>query len=174
MNSWKTKGVALIAAFLMLSLSTAMADTKDKYTKAGYEAKVKTNDHYVGVVAGVVNTLCPMILTNPKKVCNKKDPVGSALGIQKVMLMGFDDLDDVDEDKMARKVTHVGAALQFFDAVEQFKGFFGPKKAAAAAAKKGNWKEASISEELAWQYIVKTASRAMFAKSMLIEAQNKK
>jgi hypothetical protein len=143
---------------------SVVADSK--YTKADYEKKVKTNDFYVGVVAAVINGLCPKLVKD-KSVCNDKKPVETAVAIQKVMLSGKQDVDDVDEDVLAAKFNSVDAAFQFYDAVEQFKLFLGQKTENGKYAKAKNWKKATIGEEQAWQYIVKVASRAAFAAKMV-------
>ena len=64
-------------------------------------------------------------------------------------------------------ILHAAAAMQFYDAVDQFKLHFPERDAAQKLAKKGKWKEASIREEMAWQYLVKCASRGIFSKKMV-------
>ncbi len=138
------------------------------YTKADYDKKVATNNFYVGVVAAVINNLCPNLVPDYKqKICNTKDPVGSAVAIQNHMLGSAEDIDDVDEDVLEGKVADLDAAFQFFDAVEQFKPFLGLGADEAAAAKAEDWEKAVITAELRWQYIVKVASRAAFAAKMV-------
>jgi hypothetical protein len=57
--------------------------------------------------------------------------------------------------------------MQFFDAVEQFKGHFPYRAEAQKAAAAGNSDDAFLNEEMAWQYLVKCASRGIFAKKMV-------
>ncbi|MBC8257478.1 MAG: hypothetical protein H8E38_00530 [SAR324 cluster bacterium] len=139
--------------------------------KANYEKKVGVNDATIGVIAGVINYVCPKLVDASLKVCNPKDPVGSAVGVQKVM-GDLQELDDMDPDELIeeltdRKILHVDAAMQFFDAVEQFKLHYPLRAAAKESAAKGEWEDAARSEEMAWQYLVKTASRGIFAKKMV-------
>lgn len=164
MKSKFAKLMLTLSVTSMILSGAAMAETK--YTKADYEKKVATNVFYVGVVAAVINGLCPNLVKD-SSICNTKDPVGSAIAIQTVMLSGQEDIDDVDEDVIAAKVYSVDAAFQFYDAVEQFKLFLGQKADNAKYAKAGDWQNATIGEEQAWQYIVKVASRAAFAAKMV-------
>ncbi|PCI25197.1 MAG: hypothetical protein COB67_11055 [SAR324 cluster bacterium] len=168
MKSIFTKVVLTIGLASLVMSGSAMA-----YTKADYEKKVKTNEFYVGVVAAVINGLCPKLVVDAS-VCNPKDPVGTAVGIQNVMLHGEEDIDDVDEDLIEQSVHNIDAAFQFYDAVEQFKGFLGQKADNAKYAAAGDWKNATIGEEQAWQYIVKTASRSAFAADMLGDTKTSK
>ena len=156
-----TRVILSVALFSLVMAGQALA-----FNKADYQKKVKTNDYYVGVVAAVVNILCPK-LVNDTKICNPKDPVGSAVAIQTVMMGGVKDIDDREDEDIAKVVTNLDAAMQFYDAVEQFKGFLQYKGVAGKFAKKRRWTDATMAEEQAWQHIVKTASRAKFAAKML-------
>ena len=138
--------------------------------KANYEEKVKVNDQTIGVIAGVINYVCPKLVDPTLGICNPKDPVGTAVAIQKQM-GDLEELDELDSDELEeelsdRKILHVDASMQFFDAMEQFKGHFPYREAARKAAAAGNWDEAFLNEEMAWQYLVKCASRGIFAKKM--------
>ncbi len=159
-----TKLLLAVGVASLIFGGSAMAD--EGYTKAQYDKKVATNNFYVGVVAAVINSLCPKLVKD-SSICNTKDPVGTAVGIQTLMLSGEEDVDDVEEDVIASKFNSVDAAFQFFDAVEQFKPFLGLAKDEKAAADAKDWKTATITAELRWQYIVKVASRAAFAAKMV-------
>ena len=139
-----------------------------------YLAKYKVNDETIVTIAGVINYVCPKLVKNASKICNKKDPVGSAVAFQKQLLGKgtIDDLDDMEDDELKktlkkRKILHKEGAMQFYDAVEQFKKHFAPRKKAKEYAAKGKWKEASLNEEMTFQYLVKCASRGIFAKKMV-------
>ena len=131
---------------------------------------MKVNDQTIGVIAGVINYVCPKLVDPSLGICNPKDPVGTAVAIQKQM-GDLEELDELDSDELEeelsdRKILHVDASMQFFDAVEQFKGHFPYREAARKAAAAGDWDEAFLNEEMAWQYLVKCASRGIFAKKM--------
>lgn len=84
--------------------------------KASYQEKVKVNDATIGVIAGVINYVCPKLVDPSLGICNPADPVGSAVGIQKQM-GDLDELDELDADELAeelaeRKILHVAAAMQ--------------------------------------------------------------
>ena len=160
----------LIFAVVIFSM-TAFAG---KDYKADYAKKVKVNDDTIGVIAGVINYVCPKLVAKSTKVCNAKDPVGSAVRFQKQLLGSgdIDDLDDMDDAPRAkamktRKILHVDAAMQFYDAVEQFKSHMPLRAKAKAFAKKKNYKDAALHEQMAWQYLVKCASRGIFTKKMV-------
>lgn len=170
-----------ILASMILACSTASqsqaqnsagSDAKGQESyQPKYEAKVKENDATIGVIAGVINYVCPKIVDASTGICNPKDPVGSAVGIQKQMgdIEELDEYDDVEvaEVLAERKILHKDAAMQFYDAVEQFKLHYPYREKAKKAAGEGKWKDALLSEEQAWQYLVKTASRGIFAKKMV-------
>ncbi|MBF0239072.1 MAG: hypothetical protein HQM12_15340 [SAR324 cluster bacterium] len=139
--------------------------------KGKYEDKVKENDATIGVIAGVINYVCPKLVDASTKICNAKDPVGSAVGIQKQM-GDIDELDAMDNKEQAaflkkQKILHVDAAMQFWDAVEQFKQHYPLRAKAQELAKAGKYQDALLNEEMAWQYLVKTASRGIFAQKMV-------
>ncbi len=140
------------------------------YTDGDYKAKVETNDQYLTVVADTINNLCPQLMKD-KKICKTEDPVGTALKMQEVMLNGESYIDEVSNNDLLKVATDIDAAFQFYDAVEQFKSFFDWKKQAGEAAESKDWETATLSEEMAWQVIVKTASRATFAASMLEDSK---
>lgn len=155
-----------LVAFLSVFASLSLADNQKRY-----QDKVKVNDETIGVIAGVINYICPKLVDASTNICNPKDPVGSAVGIQKQM-GDIEELDELDKDELAeelseKKVLHVEAAMQFYDAVEQFKLHYPLRDKAKKAAEQGDWSTAAMSEEMAWQYLVKTASRGIFAKKMV-------
>ena len=160
----------LVTAFSVFLL-TVFSQSAWADAKSDYEKKVKVNNDTIGVIAGVINYVCPKLVDSSLNICNAKDPVGSAVGVQKVM-GEIEELDDMDPNELIeeltdRKVLHVDAAMQFYDAVEQFKLHYPLRASAKEAAGKGNWEAAARSEEMAWQYLVKTASRGIFAKKMV-------
>ncbi len=154
----------LIAFLCMAGNVTAAEDYK-----ANYEAKVKQNDATIGIIAGVINYVCPKLIPGSKssKICNAKDPVGSAVGVQKYMETNWDKEEDDIEDAKMPKLLNKKAALQFWDAVEQFKLHFPYRDKAKKAAAKGDWYNAFLNEEMAWQYLVKCASRGIFSKKIV-------
>ena len=164
------KAIMMGSAILMLTFSgSAFAQSQDAYTQEDYDKKVKTNNDTIGVIAGVINYVCPKLIPADEagKICNAQDPVGSAVGVQKQMLGSSKDIDDVDEEDMKKRVLKVEAAYQFYDAVEQFKAHYPHRANAEKAAKKKDWKTAALEEEMAWQYLVKCASRGIFSKKMV-------
>ena len=154
-----------LAAFLLLA-GTSLAG--EDY-KANYEAKVKQNDDTIGVIAGVINYVCPKLIppASAGKICNEKDPVGSAVAVQKYMEQNWNKEEEDIEDAKMPELLNKTAALQFWDAVEQFKQHFPYRENAKKAAAKGDWYNAFLNEEMAWQYLVKCASRGIFAKKIV-------
>ncbi|MGK5094709.1 hypothetical protein WDW89_22195 [Deltaproteobacteria bacterium TL4] len=171
LNSVRSLPLMGVSIFLYLACTAGLTVAADDDYKAKYESKVAENDATIGVIAGVINYVCPKIVEASTGICNPKDPVGSALGIQKQM----GDIDELDElgdaelnkDLKSKKILHVNAAMQLYDAVEQFKEHYPLRKVAKEMAKQGKWQEALLNEEMAWQYLVKTASRGIFAKKMV-------
>jgi len=143
--------------------------TADQDYKAGYEAKIQQNNDTIGVIAGVINYVCPKLIpaASSGDICNAKDPVGSAVGVQKYMEKNWDKDEDDIEDAEMPELLNKKAALQFWDAVEQFKGHFPYREKAQKAAEAGKWQDALLNEEMAWQYLVKCASRGIFAKKIV-------
>jgi hypothetical protein len=135
--------------------------------KSNYYAKVKQNDSTIGIIAGVINYVCPRLVPASTKICNPEDPVGSAVGVQKYMEQNWDKEEDDIEDAEMPELLNKKAALQFWDAVEQFKLHFSYREKAKKAAEQGEWKNALLNEEMAWQYLVKCASRGIFAKKIV-------
>jgi len=154
-----------LVAFLCLAGNVMAAEDY----KANYEAKVKQNDATIGIIAGVINYVCPKLIpaSNSAKICNPKDPVGSAVGVQKYMEQNWDKEEDDIEDAKMPELLNKKAALQFWDAVEQFKLHFPYRAKAKKAAEKGDWYNAFLNEEMAWQYLVKCASRGIFSKKIV-------
>jgi len=93
--------------------------------------------------------------------------VGSAVGVQKYMEQNWDKEEDDIEDAEMPELLNKKAALQFWDAVEQFKLHFPYRAKAKKAGEKGEWENAFLNEEMAWQYLVKCASRGIFAKKIV-------
>ena len=152
-----------LVAFLCLAGNVMAAEDY----KANYEAKVKQNDATIGIIAGVINYVCPRLVPGSTKICNPEDPVGSAVGVQKYMEKNWNKEEDDIEDAKMPKLLNKKAALQFWDAVEQFKMHFPYRAKAKKAAEKGDWYNAFLNEEMAWQYLVKCASRGIFAKKIV-------
>ena len=132
-----------------------------------YDAKVKQNDDTIGVIAGVINYVCPKLVPASTNICNPKDPVGSAVGVQKYMEQNWDKEEDDIEDAKMPELLNEKAAFQFWDAVEQFKQHYPWREKAKQAAEKDEWEMAFLNEEMAWQYLVKCASRGIFAKKIV-------
>ncbi len=157
----------LAALWIVLLAGFGFANTGlTEEFKANYLAKKKQNDDTIGVIAGVINHVCPKIVPASTKVCNPKDPVGSAVGVQKYMEQDWNREEDDIEDNLP-ELLHEEAALQFWDAVEQFKLHFPYRAKATKLAKQSKWEEAFLNEEMAFQYLVKCASRGIFAKKMV-------
>jgi len=71
------------------------------------------------------------------------------------------------KDAVMPELLNKKAALQFWDAVEQFKLHYPYREKAKKAADQGSWYDAFLNEEMAWQYLVKCASRGIFAKKIV-------
>ena len=108
--------LTLLAFFCLAGNVTAAEDYQMKY-----DAKVKQNDDTIGVIAGVINYVCPKLVPASTNICNPKDPVGSAVGVQKYMEQNWDKEEDDIEDAKMPELLNEKAAFQFWDAVEQFK-----------------------------------------------------
>jgi hypothetical protein len=152
-----------LIAFLCLAGNV----TAEQNYKLDYQAKVKQNDGTIGIIAGVINYVCPKLVPASTNICNPDDPVGSAVGVQKYMEQDWDKEEDDIEDAQMPELLNKKAALQFWDAVEQFKLHFPYREKAKEAAEQGNWQDALLNEEMAWQYLVKCASRGIFAKKIV-------
>jgi hypothetical protein len=152
-----------LIAFLCLAGSV----TAEQNYKLDYQEKVKQNDATIGIIAGVINYVCPKLVPASTNICNPDDPVGSAVGVQKYMEQDWDKEEDDIEDAKMPELLNKKAALQFWDAVEQFKLHFPYREKAKEAAEQGNWQDALLNEEMAWQYLVKCASRGIFAKKIV-------
>ena len=152
---------------LMVTLSMAGVGAAAGY-KDDYNAKVKQNNATIGVIAGVINYVCPRLVPDSTNICKPKDPVGSAVGVQKYMEKNWDrEEDDIEDAEMPAGLKNKTAALQFWDAVEQFKLHYGYRATAKKLAGQGNWEEAFLNEEMAFQYLVKCASRGIFSKKLV-------
>ena len=152
-----------LMAFLCLTGNvTAAEDYKLKY-----QEKVKQNDSTIGIIAGVINYVCPRLVPASTKICNPDDPVASAVGVQTYMEQNWDKEEDDIEDAEMPELLNKKAALQFWDAVEQFKLHFPYREKAKKAAEQGDYYNAFLNEEMAWQYLVKCASRGIFAKKIV-------
>jgi hypothetical protein len=165
----KTNIMRLVSSFfaLIVFLCLAANVTAERNYKLEYQAKVKQNDGTIGIIAGVINYVCPKLVPASTKICNPDDPVGSAVGVQKYMEQNWDKEEDDIEDAKMPELLNKKAALQFWDAVEQFKLHFPYREKAKKAAEQGSWQDALLNEEMAWQYLVKCASRGIFAKKIV-------
>jgi len=152
-----------LIAFLCLAGNV----TAEENYKLNYQAKVKQNNDTIGTIAGVINYVCPKLVPASTKICNPDKPVESAVGVQKYMEQNWDKEEDDIEDAKMPELLNKKAALQFWDAVEQFKLHFPYREKAKKAAEKGDWENAFLNEEMAWQYLVKCASRGIFAKKIV-------
>ena len=103
----KKWGTLLFSALIILCFSgIAIAENY----KANYNAKVKQNNATIGVIAGVINYICPKLVPNSGKICNPEDPVGSAVGIQKYMEQDWDkEEDDIEDAKLPRLLNKTAA-----------------------------------------------------------------
>ena len=165
----KTNNMKLVFSFITLIAFLCLAGnvTAEQNYKLDYQAKVKQNDGTIGIIAGVINYVCPRLVPASTQICNPDDPVGSAVGVQKYMEQNWDKEEDDIEDAEMPELLNKKAALQFWDAVEQFKLHFPYRAKAKEAAEQGNWQDALLNEEMAWQYLVKCASRGIFAKKIV-------
>jgi hypothetical protein len=152
-----------LVAFLCLAGNVTAQDYK-----ANYEAKVTQNNDTIAIIGGVINHVCPKLIpaANAGNICNEKDPVGSAVGVQKYMEQNWNKEEEDIEDAKLPELLNKKAALQFWDAVEQFKHHLPYREIAKKEAEAGKWQEAFLNEEMAWQYLVKCASRGIFAKKI--------
>ena len=165
----KTNLMKLVPSFFTLIAFLCLAGnvTAEQNYKLDYQAKVKQNDGTIGIIAGVINYVCPRLVPASTQICNPDDPVGSAVGVQKYMEQNWDKEEDDIEDAQMPELLNKKAALQFWDAVEQFKLHFPYREKAKEAAEQGDWQDALLNEEMAWQYLVKCASRGIFAKKIV-------
>jgi hypothetical protein len=165
----KTNLMKRISSFFMLIAFLCLAGnvTAAENYKLKYQEKVKQNDATIGIIAGVINYVCPRLVPASTKICNPDDPVGSAVGVKKYMEQNWDKEEDDIEDAEMPELLNKKAALQFWDAVEQFKLHYPYREKAKKAAEKGDWYDAFLNEEMAWQYLVKCASRGIFAKKIV-------
>jgi hypothetical protein len=165
----KTNHIKLVFSLLTLIAFLCLAGnvTAAEDYKMKYQEKVKQNDGTIGIIAGVINYVCPKLVPATTKICNPDDPVGSAVGVQKYMEQNWDKEEDDIEDAEMPELLNKKAALQFWDAVEQFKQHYPWREKAKGYADKGQWQEAFLNEEMAWQYLVKCASRGIFAKKIV-------
>ena len=155
--------IITLIAFLCLA---GNATAEENY-ELKYQEKVKQNDGTIGVIAGVINYVCPKLVPASTNICNPDDPVGSAVGVQKYMEQNWDKEEDDIEDAEMPELLNKKAALQFWDAVEQFKQHYPWREKAKKAAEQDDWYNAFLNEEMAWQYLVKCASRGIFAKKIV-------
>jgi hypothetical protein len=165
----KTNIMKLVSSFITLIAFLCLAGnvTAAENYELKYQEKVKQNDGTIGIIAGVINYVCPRLVPASTKICNPDDPVGSAVGVQKYMEQNWDKEEDDIEDAEMPELLNKKAALQFWDAVEQFKQHYPWREKAKGYAGKAEWQEAFLNEEMAWQYLVKCASRGIFAKKIV-------
>jgi len=165
----KLKTTTLVFSFITLIAFLCLTGSlsAEENWEQKYQDKVKQNDGTIGVIAGVINYVCPKLVPASTKICNPDDPVGSAVGVQKYMEQNWDKEEDDIEDAEMPELLNEKAAFQFWDAVEQFKGHYPWREKAAKAAEQGDWYTAFLNEEMAWQYLVKCASRGIFAKKIV-------
>jgi hypothetical protein len=144
---WK-RVVAFSAGLMLVGFMAYAGDKED------YEAKFKQNDATIGVIAGVINYVCPKIAPEGSPMCSTDDAVGKAVALATHIEAG-------------QPVQNQRAADQFVDAVEQFKQHIPLRQKARDYAKKGDFKNAFGYEEFAFQYLVKTATQGINAKKMV-------
>ncbi len=165
------KFMKLISSLVALAvvLGLAVTVTAEEDYKAKYGKRVAENDATIGVIAGVINYVCPKLIpaSSAGEICKPEDPVGSAVGVQKYMETNWDKEEDDIEDAEMPELLNKAAALQFWDAVEQFKPHFGYREKAKELAGENQWEDAFLNEEMAFQYLVKCASRGIFAKKLV-------
>ena len=165
----KTNNMKLVFSIITLIAFLCLAGnaTAEENYELKYQEKVKQNDGTIGVIAGVINYVCPKLVPASTNICNPDDPVGSAVGVQKYMEQNWDKEEDDIEDADMPELLNKKAALQFWDAVEQLKQHHPWREKAKKAAEQGDWQDALLNEEMAWQYLVKCASRGIFAKKIV-------
>ena len=165
----KTNNMKLVFSLITLLAFLCLAGnaTAEENYELKYQEKVKQNDGTIGVIAGVINYVCPKLVPASTNICNPDDPVGSAVGVQKYMEQNWDKEEDDIEDADMPELLNKKAAMQFWDAVEQFKQHYPWREKAKKAAGQNDWYNAFLNEEMAWQYLVKCASRGIFAKKIV-------
>ncbi|CAB1057985.1 hypothetical protein D1BOALGB6SA_2741 [Olavius sp. associated proteobacterium Delta 1] len=165
----KTNNMKLVFSFITLVAFLCLVGTvtAEENYELKYQEKVKQNDGTIGVIAGVINYVCPKLVPASTNICNPDDPVGSAVGVQKYMEQNWDKEEDDIEDAEMPELLNKKAALQFWDAVEQFKQHYPWREKAKKAAGQDDWYNSFLNEEMAWQYLVKCASRGIFAKKIV-------
>ena len=83
----KTNNMKLVFSIITLIAFLCLAGnvTAEENYELKYQEKVKQNDGTIGVIAGVINYVCPKLVPASTNICNPDDPVGSAVGVQKYM-----------------------------------------------------------------------------------------
>jgi len=162
-SSLKFLSIMLVGMIALFFAGTLAAED----FKLSYQAKVKQNDGTIAIIAGVINYICPRLVPSSTNICNPNDPVASAVGVQKYMEKNWNKDDEDIEDAKMPELLNRTAALQFWDAVEQFKQHYPYREKAGKLAEQGQWEDAFLNEEMAWQYLVKCASRGIFAKKIV-------
>ncbi len=145
--NWSSGACLMVGLFLFAA--PAWAGDKESYL-----AKVKENDATIGIIEGEIEYVCPKIAPVGSDLCGGTDTVAKAVKLAQ----------HIEEEK---PVQNQRAADQFLDAVEQFKEHYPQRAKAKELAAKGDYAGAFGYEEFAWQYLVKTASRGVFAKKMV-------
>ena len=109
----KTNLMKLVPSFFTLIAFLCLAGnvTATENYELDYQAKVKQNDDTIGIIAGVINYVCPRLVPASTKICNPDDPVGSAVGVQKYMEQNWDKEEDDIEDAQMPELLNKKAAL---------------------------------------------------------------
>lgn len=142
----------ILLPFLILFFMANYAVAQDYKVK--YDEKIKVNNDAIEVISDLLSYVCPKIIPATAKICDKKNQVGSAVKAYRYI-------------KDDNNVLHENAANQLYDAVEQFKEHMPLREIAKESAANREWKKAFLTEEFAFQYLVKAASRVIFAKKMV-------
>ncbi len=76
----KTYNMKLVFSFITLAAFLCLVGTvaAEENYELKYQEKVKQNDGTIGVIAGVINYVCPKLVPASTKICNPDDPVASA------------------------------------------------------------------------------------------------
>ncbi|MDP6728820.1 MAG: hypothetical protein QF675_02505, partial [SAR324 cluster bacterium] len=70
----KTIVTVLLRSALSVLLMSMLTQVTWADARANYEEKVNVNDQTIGVIAGVINYVCPKLVDPSVGICNPKDP----------------------------------------------------------------------------------------------------
>ena len=143
----------LIVGIISMQALVAFADDGHR---GSYESKIKQVDDTIVTIDGMIRKICLGAISALKASCASKK-------IPKVLVDEiYKYITDDEKPVENRKSTE-----QLVDAIEQFNQHYEFRAKAKELAVKGQYKDAFLREEFAYQYLIKAATRAVFANKML-------